>query len=375
MRKGDDMKKKVTSLELAKAYLKSAGVSTKTVERGLQGARFELPVYRAQLKKSNIVSKNKRGLGSHETHIHIMKRCWGLFFSPDDILDYEASEDTHESIQRLVFFEANLCKMLERRAASHSSLLDEASPSRTYSVSDQTILGTGCKWIDSNDGATQLRLSKSKIDSASFADFRLGIQVDDTLIMMKDKYTGDIFAISIPAEFVSKFDVVSMPAVVRIDKKKMEAELSEDDIYVRAIDDSAEIVVPPAPQPPTKKTSSPKGPVYKAKAGVGKRALRDAGYICECDDSHNTFTARSTAQQYMEPHHLIPISKQGLFEHGLDVPANIICLCPTCHSRIHYGMKADVKNMVKELFEKRSTALTAYGIEISESELFALYEL
>lgn len=84
---------------------------------------------------------------------------------------------------------------------------------------------------------------------------------------------------------------------------------------------------------------------------------------------------RALQRQYMEPHHLIPISKQGLFEHGLDVPANIICLCPTCHSRIHYGTKADVKNMVKELLDKRISALAAYGIEISESELFALYEL
>lgn len=41
-------------------------------------------------------------------------------------------------------------------------------------------------------------------------------------------------------------------------------------------------------------------------------------------------------QFYAEAHHLIPLGKYA----GLDVEGNIICVCPSCHVKLDYGVIA-----------------------------------
>ena len=63
--------------------------------------------------------------------------------------------------------------------------------------------------INSHSGSVQVHLGKNQTDSKVFLDFRLGILVDDFLLMFKNKYSDEILAISIPKEFASKFVVSS----------------------------------------------------------------------------------------------------------------------------------------------------------------------
>ena len=75
----------------------------------------------------------------------------------------------------------------------------------------------------------------------------------------------------------------------------------------------------------------------------------------------------------MEPHHLVPISQQGLFDKSLDVPANIMSLCCNCHKCIHYGTEKDKKIMLFNLYNERKEELEKAGIELTFEDLIKMY--
>jgi len=104
---------------------------------------------------------------------------------------------------------------------------------------------------------------------------------------------------------------------------------------------------------------------------VAIKALKRANYECEIDKSHPSFKRRTTKVNYTEPHHLIPMAKQGNFSYSLDVEANIVSLCSNCHNQIHYG--ADYKEMISKLHIKREKELTQAGIQIDLDTLIEYY--
>ena len=53
---------------------------------------------------------------------------------------------------------------------------------------------------------------------------------------------------------------------------------------------------------------------------------------------------------------------------SLDVYSNIICLCPLCHRKIHYGMENEKKIMLDSIYAKRSSRLAKSGIRMSQDE-------
>ena len=113
------------------------------------------------------------------------------------------------------------------------------------------------------------------------------------------------------------------------------------------------------------------------KACASKQALKNANFKCEFDDSHSTFLTNKGVP-YMEGHHLIPctVSNTERFwskKRNIDCPENIICLCPTCHRRIHFGRKVEKDHIIRSLYNKRKSLLQNVGIEISIDELLALY--
>lgn len=70
----------------------------------------------------------------------------------------------------------------------------------------------------------------------------------------------------------------------------------------------------------------------------------------------------------MESHHAIPIHLQGRFPYSLDVYANLICLCPVCHRKIHYGLRDERREMLYEIYEKRHERMAHSGLEIGKEE-------
>ena len=88
---------------------------------------------------------------------------------------------------------------------------------------------------------------------------------------------------------------------------------------------------------------------------------------------HKSFIRKSTNQNYTEPHHLIPMAYSDKFKVSLDVEANIVSLCSTCHNHIHYGVGA--KDLLTSLYYQRINRLRAVGLDISLEELLQMYNI
>ena len=105
---------------------------------------------------------------------------------------------------------------------------------------------------------------------------------------------------------------------------------------------------------------------------LAKTALMLAGYKCEYNPSHITFTSKNDTP-FMEAHHLIPMTAQVDFAVNLDRVENIISLCPNCHSAIHYGAEFERKLLLTKLYNDRREELEDVGIDIDFNTLFSKY--
>ena len=122
------------------------------------------------------------------------------------------------------------------------------------------------------------------------------------------------------------------------------------------------------------------GRTVAKKAYISKQALREANFKCVFDNSHETFqTAKGVP--YMEGHHLIPCTVSNVeyywdkYGRNIDCVENIICLCPTCHRRIHFGSKEEKERIIKVLYKKQISSLRSAGLDISIDELLSLYDI
>lgn len=107
--------------------------------------------------------------------------------------------------------------------------------------------------------------------------------------------------------------------------------------------------------------------------GIARSALEAANYQCEVDRGHITFTSQATQNPFVEAHHLVPMEKQGEFIVSLDVPENIVALCPTCHRKIHLASQGERNELIDMLFTKRSLALQQRGINVQNNDLKMVY--
>lgn len=106
---------------------------------------------------------------------------------------------------------------------------------------------------------------------------------------------------------------------------------------------------------------------------VSATAIRKAKFLCEIDQHHWTFTSKAKKQKYVEAHHLIPICQQHKFEFSLDVVANIISLCATCHRMLHFGVAEEKRMLLKSLLKKRREELIARSIDVKDEVFLAFY--
>ncbi len=129
---------------------------------------------------------------------------------------------------------------------------------------------------------------------------------------------------------------------------------------------------PPVYKPETvPKTILSKSGKYQRDIHKSKKSIANSSFKCNLDEKHVSFETKS-GKMYMEAHHLIPLSKQKEFSNSLDVDANIICLCPNCHRKLHHGK--DIEKELKVLFEKRKIALSKSGLSISFEQLLDYYK-
>jgi 5-methylcytosine-specific restriction protein A len=127
----------------------------------------------------------------------------------------------------------------------------------------------------------------------------------------------------------------------------------------------------PQPIRPPKETNN--GKVYPRNLSYAKKALEKANFLCEVDNAHETFISKATNQQYVEAHHLIPLQFQEEFLYSLDVPSNIVSLCPNCHRKLHFASIEQKKEILEKLLENRHNRLKEFAIDISKDKLFEIY--
>lgn len=102
-------------------------------------------------------------------------------------------------------------------------------------------------------------------------------------------------------------------------------------------------------------------------------ALENANFKCELGLDHMTFTTSSKRLPYVEAHHLVPMGQQDFFQYSLDVPANIIALCPLCHRLLHHAVLSEKKEYLSNLLSRRKNALQESGICVSQEDLLSYY--
>lgn len=117
------------------------------------------------------------------------------------------------------------------------------------------------------------------------------------------------------------------------------------------------------------------GTQYPRNPNTAWKVIKKAKFSCELSSGHQTFISASSGQPYMEAHHLVPMGSQSLFSNSLDVEENIVCLCPTCHRRIHLSVPDERKSILLKLYRLRKTKLNRRGITLDEATLLKSYYL
>lgn len=112
--------------------------------------------------------------------------------------------------------------------------------------------------------------------------------------------------------------------------------------------------------------------IWRRSTVLRNQVLAAANYRCEINGSHETFIAEKTGKPYMESHHAIPMRLQPSFTNSLDIYANIICLCPICHRRVHYGVCSERTVMIQQIYHSRAARLAKSGIRLSQDEFIEL---
>ena len=111
---------------------------------------------------------------------------------------------------------------------------------------------------------------------------------------------------------------------------------------------------------------------YPRSQKAAQEALKKAKYKCEVDSSHFSFF-KDSENMFLEAHHLIPMEYQDEFNRSLDVPENIISLCPNCHRFIHHGVFEEKIKIIEKLFEKRKIDLWSKNLKLEFDELKKYY--
>ena len=79
--------------------------------------------------------------------------------------------------------------------------------------------------------------------------------------------------------------------------------------------------------------------------------LENSNHTCFFDETHETFPS-TTRPNYVEGHHIIPVSLNDSFEEELDCEENIIALCPNCHKAMHYATNEYKQKLLKNILNE-----------------------
>jgi 5-methylcytosine-specific restriction protein A len=101
---------------------------------------------------------------------------------------------------------------------------------------------------------------------------------------------------------------------------------------------------------------------------LAKDVISKFNFKCFFNTEHITFETNNMPN-YLEAHHVVPMSFADSFSFNLDIEDNIIPLCPNCHRKMHLSTNVIKKNLIKNFYNQ--TNLCKHNI--TESDLVNIY--
>lgn len=131
------------------------------------------------------------------------------------------------------------------------------------------------------------------------------------------------------------------------------------------------------PAGPIKKRNSVRGRmgnIVVRDPDIAYTALVAANFQCENDATHKTFLSGRTNENFVEAHHLVPMQFQEIYENSIDVPENIISLCPNCHRAFHNSESRHKIVLITKFLSARQSSLEKRGIVLTADQLIEYYK-
>ncbi|MCU4768296.1 HNH endonuclease [Bacillus toyonensis] len=135
-----------------------------------------------------------------------------------------------------------------------------------------------------------------------------------------------------------------------------------------------DVTVDDQPKDVSSKTTVGGRSSYKRDPKTSKKAIVLANYQCEIDSVHEDFISKVTKKNYVEAHHLIPMGYQDDFEKSIDVEANIVSLCASCHKKLHHAEYKVIESLIENLYDDRIGRLNDCQIKLTKNNLLSYYK-
>lgn len=118
---------------------------------------------------------------------------------------------------------------------------------------------------------------------------------------------------------------------------------------------------------------------YKTQKKIKDTVLEDANYLCNCHDLKHFYFESTELHNFVEGHHIVPMNRQDEYYFGknvnLDIPQNIVALCPNCHSQIHFGSRHARLQILSEIFIRNKAQLLTFDSTLTLSLLASYYNI
>lgn len=118
---------------------------------------------------------------------------------------------------------------------------------------------------------------------------------------------------------------------------------------------------------------------FKTQRKIRDSVLEKAHYLCDCDDIKHFYFESIDLHNYVEGHHVIPMNRQEEYffdsNINLDVPNNIVALCPNCHCQIHLGSRQARLKILSELYVRNKAKLLTLNPNLTLSILASYYNI
>lgn len=118
---------------------------------------------------------------------------------------------------------------------------------------------------------------------------------------------------------------------------------------------------------------------FKTQRKIRDSVLEKAHYLCDCDDTKHFYFESIDLHNYVEGHHVVPMNRQEEYYFdsniNLDVPNNIVALCPNCHCQIHLGSRQARLKILSELYVRNKAKLLTLNPNLTLSILASYYNI